>query len=156
MNKYLKISNIFAYLQGYWRYHFYYSTYFKWMIRQHIFEQIQYRISKMDIKCFEDGSCKMCGCDTTALQMADKACDKPCYPKMMNRRNWNGFKKVMNIEVKDVIIVKRDIYNTGLYAPDILNAPKMKYVAPTVGEMYYIIGVDPYKKEEDGETLERS
>jgi len=46
----------------------------------------------MDPECFEQGSCKMCGCDTTALQMADKACDKPCYPTMMTRDKWRVFK----------------------------------------------------------------
>ena len=87
-----KLSDIFAYLQGYWRYNLYYSKYFKFLIRNHILEQIQWRISVMDIECFESGSCKKCGCDTTALQMADKQCGKPCYPKMMNKKEWREFK----------------------------------------------------------------
>lgn len=86
-----KISDIFAYLQGYYRYHLYYSN-FKWLIRNHILEQIQWRISVMDIECFKRGSCKLCGCDTTALQMANKQCGKPCYPKMMNKKDWLLFK----------------------------------------------------------------
>lgn len=87
-----KLSDIFAYLQGYWRYNLYYSKYFKFLIRTHILEQIQWRISEMDIECFESGSCKICGCDTTALQMANKQCGKPCYPKMMNKKEWKEFK----------------------------------------------------------------
>jgi hypothetical protein len=35
----------------------------------------------MDIDCYLDGSCKKCGCETTALQMANKACAGNCYPK---------------------------------------------------------------------------
>jgi hypothetical protein len=46
----------------------------------------------MDKECYENGSCKMCGCNTTALQMADKACPKPCYPKMMGKKEWEKFK----------------------------------------------------------------
>lgn len=88
-----KFSDIFAYFQGYYRYNLYYSKHFKWLIRKYIFEQIVWRISVMDIECYETGSCKLCGCDTTALQMADKQCDKPCYPSMMNKKEWLKFKE---------------------------------------------------------------
>lgn len=88
-----KFSDIFAYFQGYYRYTLYYSKNFKWLIRKHIFEQIVWRISVMDIECYEKGSCKICGCDTTALQMADKQCGKPCYPNMMNKKEWLKFKQ---------------------------------------------------------------
>ena len=94
MLKKTKISDIFAYFQGYYRYHIYYSYPIlrRMLIRQHILEQIQWRIAVMDQECFENGSCKICGCDTTALQMANKACGKPCYPKMMNKSDWAEFK----------------------------------------------------------------
>lgn len=42
----------------------------------------------MDKVCYKQGSCTMCGCRTTALQMANKACDKPCYPKMVDSYKW--------------------------------------------------------------------
>jgi hypothetical protein len=45
----------------------------------------------MDQECFFAGQCKMCGCQTTALQMASKACDKPCYPTMMDKKEWHRF-----------------------------------------------------------------
>ena len=48
----------------------------------------------MDIDCYNNGSCKMCGCKTTALQMANKACDKPCYPTMLSRKDWNRAKEL--------------------------------------------------------------
>ena len=47
----------------------------------------------MNPDCYSEGSCQMCGCETTALQMANKTCPKPCYPKMMNKKNWEDFKK---------------------------------------------------------------
>lgn len=88
-----KINNIFAYVLGYYRYHLFYSNHFKFLIRKHIFEQIEWRIYVMDDDCYMQGSCKKCGCDTTALQMANKACEKPCYPKMMSKKEWKKFKE---------------------------------------------------------------
>ena len=93
MKKKIKISDIFAYLQGYYRYHLFYSKHFKWLIRKHIYDQIVWRISIMNLECYTEGCCKLCGCDTTALQMADKQCKKPCYPDMMNKFDWVTFDK---------------------------------------------------------------
>jgi len=62
-------------------------------MRQHIWEQIKWRIEVMDRECYNDGACKICGCSTTALQMCDKACDKPCYPSMMDEYRWKKFNK---------------------------------------------------------------
>lgn len=93
MMKQLTIKNIIAYLQGNIRYALYYSR-FKFLIRKHIREQIKIRIDSMDRECFNNGSCKLCGCKTTALQMANKACDKPCYPKMFSRKKWNKVKEI--------------------------------------------------------------
>jgi hypothetical protein len=87
-------KNVKAYIQGKVRYYLFYHSK-RWMrnlIRLHIFEQINYRIKVMDKECYENGSCKMCGCETTALQMANKQCGKPCYPEMMNKAKWSFFK----------------------------------------------------------------
>lgn len=92
-------SNILAYLQGKYRYKIYYGSRlkwkwlnFKWLMRPHIREQIYTRIESMDKDCYLAGQCKLCGCETTALQMANKACDKPCYPKMLSKRSWERLK----------------------------------------------------------------
>jgi hypothetical protein len=88
-----KYSDIWHFFVGNYRYKLYYSTK-KWkrrLIRPHILEQIDYRIKWMDQECFFAGQCKMCGCQTTALQMASKACDKPCYPTMMDKKEWHRF-----------------------------------------------------------------
>lgn len=96
-------TDVWHYILGNYRYYFYYggklSEKYGWVaslrkrvVRKHIKEQIAWRIEWMDEKCYEDGSCKICGCATTALQMADKPCDKPCYPPMMNREKWKRFK----------------------------------------------------------------
>lgn len=86
------IKNVYYYLQGNIRYKLFYSN-FMWLLPQHIVEQIQARIDSMDRACYDNGQCKMCGCSTTALQMANKACDKPCYPPMLNKELWNILKE---------------------------------------------------------------
>jgi hypothetical protein len=84
-------KDILAYIQGNVRYKLYYS-WFKFLIRKHIKEQIVIRINSMEPKCYLEGSCVMCGCKTTALQMANKACDRPCYPRMLNTLEWHGIR----------------------------------------------------------------
>ena len=64
-----------------------------WLVPKHIQEQYNWRLYKMDAQCFEQGECKLCGCDTTKLQFANRACDKPCYPRMKNKKNWKQYKK---------------------------------------------------------------
>lgn len=108
------LSDIWHYLLGHYRYKLYYNRKQElkdhnalksklgfdiltnppkhFLMRQHIYEQIIKRIQWMDRECFDQGSCKICGCGTTALQMANKSCDKPCYPPMMNKRDWKEFK----------------------------------------------------------------
>lgn len=86
------LKNIWSFLIGNARYKLFYSK-FAFLIRSHIREQIQIRINSMDRQCYDEGQCKLCGCQTTALQMANKACDKPCYPKMVtNRLVWEGIR----------------------------------------------------------------
>lgn len=87
----VNLKNIISYLQGKIRYKLFYSN-FAFLIPKHIREQIQYRINSMDLDCYTQGQCKLCGCQTTALQMANKACDKPCYPKMLNKNFWDKIK----------------------------------------------------------------
>lgn len=90
MKKY-NFKNIKSYLQGKIRYRLFYSK-FACLIPKHIREQITYRINSMDLECYEQGQCKLCHCETTALQMANKACDKPCYPEMQTKQNWGYLK----------------------------------------------------------------
>ena len=85
------LNNILNYIQGNIRYQLYYSK-FAFLIPKHIREQIDIRINSMDSQCYSEGQCKMCGCSTTALQMCDKACDKPCYPPILNKEAWEKFK----------------------------------------------------------------
>ena len=86
------LKNIIAYIQGNLRYKLFYSN-FAFLIRPHIREQIEVRINSMDPICYGNGECKICGCQTTHLQMANKACDKPCYPKIFSKEDWKFLKE---------------------------------------------------------------
>ena len=87
IQKKINLKNIIAYIQGNLRYKLFYSN-FAFLIRPHIREQIEVRINSMDPICYGNGECKLCGCQTTHLQMADNACDKPCYPSMLSKEQW--------------------------------------------------------------------
>lgn len=94
----VNLKNIIAYIQGNIRYKLYYSKY-KYLIPEHILEQIDARIKSMNQECFDSGSCIKCGCQTTHLQMANKPCDGACYPKMLDKTRWKYFKRnIMVIE----------------------------------------------------------
>lgn len=112
----INFTNIMAYIQGNIRYKLYYSR-FRFLIRLHIREQIDLRIRFMDKECYENGSCKFCGCSTTALQMADKQCDKPCYPPIMNGKDWNMF-------IKGFIYYQDQLSNHWLYTPPLIDNVK--------------------------------
>lgn len=87
----INLNNIVSYIVGNLRYKLYYSR-LKCLLRTHIVEQIDVRINSMDRQCYNQGQCKICGCKTTALQMANKACEKPCYPKMLDKVTWSSMK----------------------------------------------------------------
>ena len=108
MNTKFKLKDVWYYIQGNVRYQLWYykSNYAQktWyrnifliplhkLIPLHIREQIEKRISSMNQLCYSQGSCIECGCMTTQLQMANKACEGNCYPKMQNRKNWNLLKR---------------------------------------------------------------
>lgn len=86
------LVDVWFYVQGNFRYKLYYSKY-KWLLRKHIREQIEFRIQRMKPECYANGSCVVCGCETTMLQMAYKTCDNKCYPVMMRAGDWKHFKQ---------------------------------------------------------------
>ncbi len=90
------LIDVWHYIVGTYRYALYYNKWFGEkppLMRLHIWEQINYRIKVMNPECYKRGECIKCGCATTALQMANKSCDKPCYPEMMNRSDWKHFER---------------------------------------------------------------
>lgn len=102
-----KINKIVSYLQGWSRYHLYYSR-FSWLIRKHIREQIEMRINSMNSECYLTGSCIKCGCSTTALQMSNKACEGYCYPSIVDKNRWRRLNK---IKVEGIVIVDGELWD---------------------------------------------
>lgn len=90
----ITLKNIIAFIEGNLRYRIYYSTnpFIRSLMRKHIREQIEARIRSMNMECYNKGYCIVCGCKTTALQMAHKACDGDCYPPMVGRKTWKFIK----------------------------------------------------------------
>lgn len=90
-----KAIDIWYYFQGMIRYRIYYNSKLQrsFLMRTHIKKQIDYRIIVMNQECYKQGSCIKCGCMTTALQMCDKPCEGWCYPSMMNKENWELYKR---------------------------------------------------------------
>jgi len=86
----MKIKDIYHYSVGNYRYWIYHSKRFGFLMRSHIRSQINFRIDVMDMECYVSGECKICGCETTALQMANKPCGKPCYPEMLYKNQWKS------------------------------------------------------------------
>jgi len=111
IKKIKSLKDIYYYLQGKYRYYFYYggnlsskyefiSKLRKRVIRKHIKSQIEYRISTMNPACYNGGACVICGCETTALQMANKSCDGLEYPPIMFKSQWNKYKTGKTMYIK--------------------------------------------------------
>lgn len=70
---------------------------FKSKLPKHYAEQIQWRKTKINPECKNQGFCKFCGCDTDGIIYLDEACEGKCYPDMMGKDEWKQFKKTNNI-----------------------------------------------------------
>ena len=111
MIKFLK--NVRAYFIGHFRHKLYYSR-FKFLLRPLILEQFEWRVKAMNKICYNQGSCVKCGCVTTALQMADKACDGDCYPPFLAKLNWIAFTKgLTTVDPEGNVWMKRSVQVPG-------------------------------------------
>lgn len=102
MQKKITWSNIRAYIWGNIVYQLYYSP-FSFLIPNYIAAQIALRILTMNVDCYVNGSCVMCGCRTTQLQMAFKPCEGKCYPKMLSLKQWRFLNKYKVIHIDNVL-----------------------------------------------------
>ena len=102
----MKFLDPLFYLQGHIRYMLYYRCPF--LMRRHIKEQIDMRIEMMNKECLQRGSCVICGCKTTHLQMANKICDGNCYPRLFSKEEWK------NLKYKGDVILNSHVNNTYL------------------------------------------
>lgn len=98
----INLKNIHKFIQGWIRFILYKLSNAKYLKRisetslalldNHKKEQFEWRLMTMDKECLSKGHCKICGCQTPQLQMADEACDGNCYPAMMDKDTWNEYK----------------------------------------------------------------
>ena len=110
----IKYKDILNYLVGNYRYFFFYSWLNSLFLRDHIAEQIAHRIRMMKPECYERGTCVECGCRTTALQMANKACEGACYPSMFSKNEWKllregwiAWKDEERWAIEDRVLIKK-------------------------------------------------
>lgn len=66
---------------------------------KHQMEQFVWRQQIMNPLCLAQGKCVICGCQTPQLQMAGEACEGNCYPEMMDKKEWENYKKENQIEI---------------------------------------------------------
>ena len=115
-------DDIIEYFRANIRYTLYYSN-FKWLIPPHILEQIDFRINvMMDKQCYTDGSCKVCGCTTTNLQMTNSSCAGDCYPALQCKCKWDRFKK------KGIIIEDKYIWINTKAMTSVCDPTIKKYI----------------------------
>lgn len=93
---FLSVKNIFAVLQASYR------SIGGFALKPHIYEQIIWRriqVSQKSPECWNQGYCKICGCEIIGKTMEDRKCENenPCYPEMMSEDQWKEFKKLNNI-----------------------------------------------------------
>ena len=103
-----KIKNIWYYIQGNVRKFLYYN--FKILLPRHIIEQIEFRLKLTDKACYNQGFCEICGCNIPGLQMANKSCPKPCYPKIMDRLTWRLF-----YYSGETVTIKKDVWKLSRF-----------------------------------------
>lgn len=105
----VKVDDIKHYIVGTLRHRLYWS-WFRFLLPKHIIEQFHFRVRVMNRECYNRGTCVKCGCNTTALQMANKKCDGDCYPPMMSKSEWAKFKR------KRVVVIDGKAYSWKKYS----------------------------------------
>lgn len=144
MKSKIKISDIFAYLLGNYRLWIYNNC--KFLLRSHIIEQYEWRLTKMNPECYTSGSCVKCGCDTPALQMANKACKGGCYFEIYSKKKWKAFKEI--VAKRNAITSPLDLLLENLEEND----SEEEYVWPIMYKKevpQYVVGFDPITSNKD-------
>lgn len=111
------VKNIYSYFQGWFRYSLYYSKYLHILLPKYLKEQIFKRINSVEYnspECLSSGSCIKCGCKTTALQMANKACEGKCYPRMLSKKEYEEFSNLGVITIDNQIWERRYVHDKNI------------------------------------------
>ena len=98
--KKLNLKNILNYLgaeYNYWR-----STSSFIDCPPHIQEQSIWRLNQVkqiSPACFQGNKCINCGCDVIEESFGNSGCVYGCYPDLLNRQEWETFKKKNKIDI---------------------------------------------------------
>lgn len=65
---------VLYYLIGNYRYYIYYSK-FRWLLRKSVIKTIERLLKNIDTECFNQASCKKCGCKVPQQNFGGKPCD---------------------------------------------------------------------------------
>ena len=76
-----KLSDIFYFMQGEYRYFRYYGLDIRTGKIAQMYESRVEAVRQKSPECIEEGACKICGCTTPDLFFCDKACEGNCYDK---------------------------------------------------------------------------
>jgi len=95
----ITLDNIRAYVEG----HIKYSLFNYNLLDEYIIEQVQYRASKCPI-CVQLEECQDCNCKLPERLFVDKKKQHCNFTeRLMNKENWEQFKKQNNININEII-----------------------------------------------------
>lgn len=63
------------------------------LIRKHIREQYEWRLTLANKECLDNGSCIKCGCKTPNLLFSPEACEGACYSRLVSKKLWKKIKE---------------------------------------------------------------
>lgn len=92
------MNKISAFFVGYYRL----SKAKKNELDNHLIEQASFR-ANICSKCLSDGLCPKCYCDLPAMFFIDKEDSKCPYPKLMDEKEWDLYKKKEKIEIENIL-----------------------------------------------------
>lgn len=79
-------SKVIDYIIG--NYRMFMFKHASFLLRKHIKDQFNYRLSIMNQTCLDNRECIECGCKTPNLQFSNKSCEGLCYPPMVSKNKW--------------------------------------------------------------------
>lgn len=104
----INLSNIKGFVQGNFRK---FMEDYPGIVGDHIYEQVQYRLGIMDENCLKNKQCP-CTCSVPEKQYENRQCENSCYGDMLNKQEWEDFKKKNNINKSSIehnLYLRRDL-----------------------------------------------
>lgn len=87
------IKNIASFIEGNAKY--FYDQLLP--LPQHTKDQIIWRLSKCESDCLVEGVCRKCTCPPIKKAFVNESCNPERFPDLMNKEDWEQYKKDNNI-----------------------------------------------------------